>query len=320
MESNKKSTGAKALIGVSPVCVDEIVEEIVTNLVPLRCAVVTADREVRRIIEQDLPPNFHNRPTAVKEYAERLQKWIAEGKTLLPKPSSSRVLEVELIPPEIRVKVLLAAGANFLDGLENWPYEQVEEWLAVSQDDGEDGRPYDPEIDPMYMSRVTHEYYKEFFRKIERLAAVAESGLKYRGPVDQDGVLIPFPAPQSDPIKQACASNALSLIIALSKKPPTSADEKNLRTIASLLYEAHGGQPNIDLERACDPALRRWRREGSYTYKEPTIPHFFIAITDANGRIVETRPPGILNLPAPKTRRRPDVKKKPRHVSDRAPS
>jgi hypothetical protein len=264
---------------------DEIVEEIIDNLRPLKCAVVTAQCTIRTIIERGPPRNFHNRPAAVRQYAKRLQEWIAVGKTLLPKPSPSRVLEVEHIPPEIRVKVLVAAGAkDFLDGFENWPYEQVEDLLATSHEDVQDW-PCDANLDPTFMSKVAHEYYNEFFRKIERLAAVAEKGQEYRGPVDPDGGPEPFYAPQFDPIKQGCAEDALELIITLSKKRPSAAPHQNLRTIASLVYEAHCGPPNTDFERACDRARKHWRRRG-HTDADPTEPGLVIRFVDADGRIV----------------------------------
>jgi hypothetical protein len=251
--------------------VDEIVEEIIDNLRPLRCAAVTAQRAIRRIIERGPPRNFHNRPGVVRQYAEQLQKWITVGKTLLPMRSSSGVLDVEHIPPEIRVQILIAAGVkDFLDGLEEWPYEHVEECLAAEN-----------------RSKVAHEYDSEFFTKIERLAVVAEKGMKYRGPVDTCGKPLPFDAPQFDPIKQACAENALELMITFSKKRPTAAPDQNLRIIASLLYEAHNGEPDKDLERACKRARKHWGRHG-YTDAKPGL---LIQVVDADGRIVASYPP-----------------------------
>jgi hypothetical protein len=155
---------------ISRARLEEIVEEIIDNLRPLKCEFKAANRDVHRIIERGPPRNFHNRPAAVRQYAKRLKAWIAEGRALLPKPSSSRVLEVGHIPPEIRVWVLVASGAtDILDGLQQWPYEQVEEWLTMSFADGEEW-PYDRETEPTYMARVTHQVYKEFLGKLGRLA------------------------------------------------------------------------------------------------------------------------------------------------------
>jgi hypothetical protein len=277
---------------ISRARLEEIVEEIIDNLRPLKCEFKAANRDVHRIIERGPPRNFHNRPAAVRQYAKRLKAWIAEGRALLPKPSSSRVLEVGHIPPEIRVWVLVASGAtDILDGLQQWPYEQVEEWLTMSFADGEEW-PYDRETEPTYMARVTHQVYKEFLGKLGRLADVAEKGLKYAGPTDGGGRSLSFYAPRFDPIKQSCAEDALHLITTLSRQRPSTAPEKNLRVIASLIYQAHGGSPDTDFERACDRSMKYWRQHNR-TRVAPTEGGVIIRIVDGNGNMeaIEPRTP-----------------------------
>jgi hypothetical protein len=70
-------------------------------------------------------------------------------------------------------------------------------------------------------------------------------------------------------IQQGCVEDALELIITLSHREPSSAPDKNLRTITSLLFNLYGRIP-IGLERACAQAMKHWR-EKRRTYSAASL-------------------------------------------------
>jgi hypothetical protein len=65
--------------------------------------------------------------------------------------------------------------------------------------------------------------------------------------------------PNYEPVKYHCACFAHDLMGGLSERKITGTEGGGLRIIANLLYEAVSGQPDVDLKRACDSALRRRR-------------------------------------------------------------
>jgi hypothetical protein len=67
-----------------------------------------------------------------------------------------------------------------------------------------------------------------------------------------------------DLMKMWCAISAYEIIERLSDRPPTGTVEGPLRTVASLLYEAATGKPEVDLKRACDAKLKQMREYDRY--------------------------------------------------------
>jgi hypothetical protein len=64
-----------------------------------------------------------------------------------------------------------------------------------------------------------------------------------------------------DQRKIGCARAAMYLVLKFSANKPTSGSRTSpLRQIAGLLYEAIGGEPDLDIERACEVVLRERRR------------------------------------------------------------
>jgi hypothetical protein len=61
--------------------------------------------------------------------------------------------------------------------------------------------------------------------------------------------------PEQDRVNNHCAALARNLMKVLTSRPITGTAEGPLRVIASLVYEAFTGEPEIDLKRACDRAL-----------------------------------------------------------------
>jgi hypothetical protein len=82
-----------------------------------------------------------------------------------------------------------------------------------------------------------------FISDLERLQTAAKIAKKYRGP-----------SPLYEVEKHLSAKYARLLIVALSKKPPTSAGP--LRTIAGLLFEVITGEKDANLERHCKAELK----------------------------------------------------------------
>jgi hypothetical protein len=67
------------------------------------------------------------------------------------------------------------------------------------------------------------------------------------------------PGPEHDRPKYHCAVLASNLMKTYSRQQITSTDVGSYRFISSLVYEALTGQPNVDLKRMCDCALREDR-------------------------------------------------------------
>lgn len=60
--------------------------------------------------------------------------------------------------------------------------------------------------------------------------------------------------------KKQCAVSALRLVLTYSEAKPSSGSRTSkFRQIAATLFEAVGGNPDSDIERACEEALRRAR-------------------------------------------------------------
>ena len=61
--------------------------------------------------------------------------------------------------------------------------------------------------------------------------------------------------PEQDRVKDHCAALARNLMMMLTTRPITGTADGPCRFIASLIYEAFTGEPEVDLKRACDRAL-----------------------------------------------------------------
>jgi hypothetical protein len=93
-------------------------------------------------------------------------------------------------------------------------------------------------FDPLYAK-------EEFFERLEKLRTIT-----YRQP------------PLYDQVKQSCADTACMLMFEYSVRP-TGTEESELQEIARLLYKAvrpSTGDTVVNFKRACDRALRRYRR------------------------------------------------------------